>query len=1166
MLRRISTCAGLLLALVWLVQAQASHHGWVISEVFSNADGTIQFIELSSAVPGHGLVSGFVLFSDDDVTGLSKEFPFPNDISSETENKFLLLATSGFQDVFGIAPDFVIPAGFLATGAGTVQFNGFVMWSSLPTDGYNSLSANGSVAPATPKNFAGAEGLITDTTPPVLAGLPTSVLVVVSNDAVAGSSQEISDYLAPISCSDDRDPSPSLTIELPAEFAAGQTTTVPISCTDDDGNTQSAQAQITVETFLDTDSDGIGDDSDEDDDNDGVGDALDAFPLDDTESTDTDNDGTGNNADADDDGDDVSDSEDVFPLDSTESLDTDSDGIGNNADTDDDGDSVLDANDVFPLDPGESADKDNDGIGDNADSDDDLPPDITLTTPMIVDATGRLTLVDFSDVSATDVEDGPVDVSADSTGPFASGLHVITWLAIDSQGNSTSVEQVLQVRPLVTIQLDQHSFEGNSVAIHFSLSGPAAHYPVLINYSVSGTADVSDFTELSGVLTIDEGVGGTLSLRVLQDESSEGDETIVITLQESDAAALGTRIVHTLTITEENLPPHAEISMAQDGEQRSVFYRSGGVASLTALANDRNPDDSLSYDWSESSSDLGLSPTDEAVATFDPALVATGHYRVRLTVSDDAVIPAMVSRARLVRVEESEPTLSTTADSDGDGRTDTDEGAMDSDGDGIEDYLDTNSDVTILPLTTGDDSPAVVTDAGLRLKLGDVSRVSDKRGAAVSDDDLLQLLDETQTPLENTIDKRYRHPLGLFDFEVDQLPTVGQTIRVVLPLPDRIPEDAVYRKYSETRGWQDFVVDDENKVESGSEAQDICPQIADPAYTAGLTSGHYCVQLTISDGGPNDSDERANGVVRDPGGVAVFVPDVTPPDLTIPADITVEAVDGNGVPQSSDAIQTYLNEPSCQDSLDGELSVASEASDDVDLSEGSTSIPLGTITVTFTCVDESSNLAEGAGTISVVDTTAPELDLPAALSIESDGAVQSNDSRIVEFLSAASCTDAVSIDPQITHDAPASFPEGSTSVTFTCTDEARNETAATVSITISQPTIVASDNSGGAGAGCFIATAAYGSHLDPHVTLLRRFRDRYLLSNEPGRIAVRFYYRHSPPITETISRNEALRSLTRWMLTPIVYSIVYPVHVLVACIMLLALVLAAKRKRSHRLG
>ena len=123
--------------------------------------------------------------------------------------------------------------------------------------------------------------------------------------------------------------------------------------------------------WLDTDSDGIGNNTDTDDDNDSVLDGEDAFPLDKTEWLDTDSDGIGNNADPDDDGDSILDGDDAFPLDATESVDTDSDGIGNNADTDDDGDSVLDGDDAFPLDKTEWLDTDSDGIGNNTDTDDD---------------------------------------------------------------------------------------------------------------------------------------------------------------------------------------------------------------------------------------------------------------------------------------------------------------------------------------------------------------------------------------------------------------------------------------------------------------------------------------------------------------------------------------------------------------------------------------------------------------------------------------------------------------------------------------------------------------------------------------------------------------------------------------------------------------------------
>jgi serine protease len=69
---------------------------------------------------------------------------------------------------------------------------------------------------------------------------------------------------------------------------------------------------------------------------------------------------------------------------------------------------------------------------------------------------------------------------------------------------------------------------------------------------------------------------------------------------------------------------------------------------------------------------------------------------------------------------------------------------------------------------------------------------------------------------------------------------------------------------------------------------------------------------------------------------------------------------------------------------------------------------------------------------------------------------------------------------------------------------------------------------------CFIATAAFGSPLERHVQILRDFRDSYLLNFSAGKAFVNFYYEVSPPIAQTIAKNESLRLMTRWALMPIV--------------------------------
>src|SRR5258708_18362382 len=144
--------------------ANATFHTFVVNEVYSNADGTVQYVELREALGfgGQGQLVGHSLTSTSTHTGVTKTFPFPNDLPSNTALKKVLIATQGFAALSVVAPDYVMPNGFLATDGATVNYAGVSSMTygdapltPLPIDGVSALSSSGVVMNA-PTNFAGA--------------------------------------------------------------------------------------------------------------------------------------------------------------------------------------------------------------------------------------------------------------------------------------------------------------------------------------------------------------------------------------------------------------------------------------------------------------------------------------------------------------------------------------------------------------------------------------------------------------------------------------------------------------------------------------------------------------------------------------------------------------------------------------------------------------------------------------------------------------------------------------------------------------------------------------------------------------------------------------------------------------------------------------------------
>jgi hypothetical protein len=139
---------------------------WRFSEFFSNADGSVQFIELESQGANEGQASGAQIRSLS--TGMT--LTLPANLSGSTLNKKLLLATAGFGTLpNSVPPDFPttpLPANFFDPAGDTITLLHHVPIDSktfpyVPTNGINSRHyPSNTVATNTPTNFAGFVGAI----------------------------------------------------------------------------------------------------------------------------------------------------------------------------------------------------------------------------------------------------------------------------------------------------------------------------------------------------------------------------------------------------------------------------------------------------------------------------------------------------------------------------------------------------------------------------------------------------------------------------------------------------------------------------------------------------------------------------------------------------------------------------------------------------------------------------------------------------------------------------------------------------------------------------------------------------------------------------------------------------------------------------------------------
>ncbi len=122
----------------------------------------MQFIEFVALTGGQQFLAGHSLVASGGPNP-PRSFVFGDDLPFDTTGRRFLVGTASFAALGVVAPDYVVPDGFLFPGGGTINFAGDAdIWNypAMPVDGQLSLGRSGATAINSPRNFSNQTGTV----------------------------------------------------------------------------------------------------------------------------------------------------------------------------------------------------------------------------------------------------------------------------------------------------------------------------------------------------------------------------------------------------------------------------------------------------------------------------------------------------------------------------------------------------------------------------------------------------------------------------------------------------------------------------------------------------------------------------------------------------------------------------------------------------------------------------------------------------------------------------------------------------------------------------------------------------------------------------------------------------------------------------------------------
>jgi hypothetical protein len=681
---------------------------------------------------------------------------------------------------------------------------------------------------------------------------------------------------------------------------------------------------------------------------------------------------------------------------------------------------------------------------------------------------------------------------------LTSGAHSISWLVTGTEGEqSTEVQQEVWIWPQISVSAPTELEYGDGFDARFGLTGILPREqeatPIKKNLSeliLAGSFLLADcaanrYLYDGTIVGVRPGNSTEFIARVKHEpgfmDNPPAEFTCTATVPDSyinkDPAAstavvtikVDTSVTDPLPVTEfvptGTVTPGGTVVFSFDGTtffpgeavQITVTYSSlAGLPGLQPAVAGFNASELLSSDQplNEVAESYAVTPikNEDSYEVQLPDNLNPGIYRLALPFVDENGRSGQTNF--LIKVLERLPVLDPNKDSDGDGLLDTEEGLTDSSGNGIADYLDSGLVRSQLALNLGD-TAVIQCPPGTLCALGPYAMAAGGDGAEVTLSDLAS-------------DAGYYPVSRVMDFVVRQLPSVGSTAAVVVPLNQPVAVGAVYRKFANQQ-WSTFVENELNLLHSApAQAAGDCPSPGSAAYRPGLNAGDYCIQLTLQDGGPNDADGMANGEIFDPGVLALQGNQLPEPQ----ADVLTLKLNSSG------EINLLANDTDPDGDTLELLDVRSEVAQVEFSADGVVQLTapdnfVGTLYFSYRVQDSEGALAESTLEVTVSPNTLPvgvadtaSTTNKVAITIDVLANDTDPDGDSLTLVSATAQQGYVQVQGNKLRYVPNDSFVGQDSISYTIADQWQAEAAGSLQVTVSAHSQESSDaKSGGAGIG-----------------------------------------------------------------------------------------------------